>query len=206
MKMKTGFCIAVTLLSIEIYAQGKNDKFSDLSSAEKSWVLWHPFKAKKALKVSQRTLQLTDSIGELGIIGKDRSGGQLDAFKHTLWMAKLSQDIGKKASLKLGKAHEKGNYKSYKKGRHEDGNLPDKISSDMDLFNNRVGVQMGQDHSKATDSELIEIIFKHIAEGELRIVKKQGAVYLTCSGSPIDNSELKGRWENEKCLVPSNEI
>lgn len=206
MKMKTGFCIAVTLLSIEIYAQGKNDKFSDLSSAEKSWVLWHPFKAKKALKVSQRTLQLTDSIGELGIIGKDRSGGQLDAFKHTLWMAKLSQDIGKKASLKLGKAHEKGNYKSYKKGRHEDGNLPDKISSDMDLFNNHVGVQIGQDHSKAKDSELIEIIYKHIAEGELRIVKKQGTVYLTCSGSPIDNSELKGRWENEKCLVPSNEI
>ena len=38
-------------------------------------------------------------------------------------------------------------YKSYKKGRHEDGNLPDKISSDMDLFNNRVGVQIGQDHS-----------------------------------------------------------
>ena len=46
-------------------------------------------------------------------IGDDNNGGALDAFKHAFWMARLTQGIGHRASLSLGKAHEKGNYKAF---------------------------------------------------------------------------------------------
>lgn len=186
-------------------AQSKKAKFGNLSGPEKSWVIWHPFKAKKALEVSVWTLQMTDSIESTGKIGRDRNGGHVDAFKHTLWMAKLSQVIGQNAALKLGKAHEKGNYKSFKKGRKEDGNYPDKVSGDMDSFNNKIGVQIGVGFPNVTEEELIGIVLKYLAEGQLRIIKKHQGVFLTCSDTPIESSSLKGTWENDKCLVPSNE-
>ena len=76
MKIKIGFFAVFILLSLGVYGQNSNSKFSDLSGPEKSWVFWHPFKAKKALKVSVKTLHITDSIGNSGSIGVDRNGGK----------------------------------------------------------------------------------------------------------------------------------
>ena len=73
------------------------------------------------------------------VVGKDNNGGKLDAFKHSYWMARLTQGIGKRAAFRLGKAHEKGNYQTYQRRRLEDGLLPDKPSTDMDLYNNNIG-------------------------------------------------------------------
>ena len=100
--------------------------YGKLSSAEKTWVVFHGFKAKKAYDISLEAEKVTDSIKKKGIIGVDKSGGQLDAFKHSYWMARLTQDIGKRSAYSLGVAHEKGNYQSFKKRRLEDGFLPDK--------------------------------------------------------------------------------
>ncbi len=193
-------------LCFHLTGQTKDSGFSSLSSPEKWWVVWHPFKAKKALTVSVRTLEVTDSIKKTGSIGVDMNGGKLDAFKHAFWMASMSYHIGQKASLKLGKAHEKGNYRSFLQGRPEDGVLPDKVSSDMDLFNNEAGGQLANDHPKASEDELILITIEKLQQGGLKTIKKDQNVFLTCEGVPISEASLIGKWENGKCLIPSNDL
>lgn len=192
-------------LSLQMTGQSKDKGFSSLSSPEKWWVIWHPFKAKKALEISLRALKVTDSIKKTSTIGVDINGGKLDAFKHTFWMASLSHHIGQKGSLKLGEAHEKGNYRSFLEGRPEDGLLPDKVSSDMDLFNNQAGAQISSDHPKASEDELIQLTLAKLTRGGLKIIKKEADVFLTCEGVPIPEASLKGHWENDKCLIPSND-
>jgi len=193
------------ILSLQLIGQTKEKGFSSLSSPEKWWVVWHPFQAKKALEVSLRALKVTDSIKETGLIGVDINGGRLDAFKHAFWMAGLSHRIGQKASLKLGEAHEKGNYRSFLQGHPEDGYLPDKVSSDMDLFNNRAGAQISNDRPRASEDEFIQFTLAQLKRGGLKIIKKDGDVFLTCEGVPIPEASLKGHWENDKCLIPSND-
>ena len=180
-------------------------EFSSLSSPEKWWVFWHPFKAKKALEVSIRTLSITDSIKKTGSIGMDINGGKLDAFKHCLWMVTLSNKIGEKAALKLGRAHEKGNYHSFLEGNLEDGYLPDKVSSDMDLFNNKIGAKHSRNYSISTEEEFIHLTLELLDQGALRIIKKEGDIFLSCQGEKIPEASLLGTWENSKCLVPSNQ-
>ena len=89
--------------------------YGKLSSAEKTWIVFHGFKAKKAYDISLEAEGVTDSIKKNKIIGVDLSGGKLDAFKPSYWMARLTQDIGKRSAYSLGKAHEKGNYQTFKK-------------------------------------------------------------------------------------------
>ena len=187
------------------YSQSITVNFFKLSSPEKYWVIFHPFKAKKAFTISNETLRLTDSISKTNILDRDINGGQLDAFKHSLWMAYLTQEIGSRSALKLGDAHEKGNYRSYKKGLKEDGFLPDKISSDMDLFNNKIGSKIANKNLKTQKRELILLIIDEINNGEMKILKKDNHHnFLNCSGNIIPKETLKGKWENDKCLVPSN--
>lgn len=206
MKKIPSICFLCFFLSLQIAGQNKEKGFSVLSSPEKWWVVWHPFKAKKALEVSLRTLEVTDSIKRTGLIGHDMNGGHLDAFKHAYWMAGLSKHIGQSASLKLGKAHEKGNYKSFLKGNPEDGVLPDKASSEMDLFNNKAGAQLFLKKRDTGERVLIEMVLYALEQGKLRVIKKEGAVFLTCEGAPIEPSSLMGLWENDKCLIPSNQL
>ncbi len=70
--MKTIIFQAVlgSFLTLNSYGQDKRASFSNLSGPEKWWVIWHPFKAKKALEASLKTLQITDSIGNLGIVAR----------------------------------------------------------------------------------------------------------------------------------------
>ena len=205
MNKSTFTFVLCAFISFQLAGQTKNSRFSSLSSPEKWWVVWHPFKAKKALEVSLRTLEVTDSIKKEGIIGRDINGGRLDAFKHTFWMASMSQKIGQRSSLKLGRAHEKGNYQSFLEGRSEDGLLPDKVSSDMDLFNNEAGAEISNTFPASSESDLIQLILEKLHSGGLRMIKKDGNIFLTCNGDPIPESSLIGNWENDKCLIPSNE-
>jgi len=46
------------------------------------------------------------------LLDGDASGGQVDAFRHAYWMARLHQEIGKRAAFSLGKSHEKENWKT----------------------------------------------------------------------------------------------
>ena len=179
--------------------------FSKLSKPEKTWVTFHPFKSKKAYTISLEAERVKDSIALLDLIGNDNNGGHLDAFKHSYWMARLAQSIGKRAAYRLGKAHEKGNYQTFKSNSLEDGFKPDKQSSEMDLFNNQIGLQVGSSFSKAPRSILMRKLIDSLENGKLRILKKDSSGnFLDCQLKKIPLNSLRNKWDTKKCLVPSN--
>ena len=204
--MKKYFLLFICLfISFSSYSQSNWQKFKNLSGAKKVWVIFHPFKAKKALLISNEANRVSDSLVKSNLLDNDPSGGQVDAFRHAFWMATLRQKIGKNAARSLGKAHEKENYQTYKKRKLEDGVIPDEISTKMDLFNNDFGLRLTRKGSKTPRKGLIYRIINAIHQGKLRVIKKdKKGNFLTCNGKIISAKSLQGKWKNNKCLIPSN--
>lgn len=177
-------------------------QFRKLSCAEKRWVFFHPFVAKKALKVSLEARTITAELKQQNVLKGIGNGDQLDAFRHAYWMARLAQEIHWRKAKRLGKAHEKGNYRQFKKGKLEDDVLPDKISSEMDFFNNQVGIDLGKLNR---GQELKNGVIKLIKEGKCKIIKiDANGNFLDEQNNIIPIEELKGKWENRKVLVNSD--
>ena len=112
---KTAFIVCTLLLAIpDLSAQNNNlfKKFCGLSRPEKCWVIAHPFIAKKIWKITQKVLEITDSISKISTLDGDKNGGQVDAFRHAYWMASLTKYMRGGKALRLCKAHERGNYLS----------------------------------------------------------------------------------------------
>lgn len=204
-KLYLFFWLCLGLNTMNLNAQSYGKQFKKLSSPEKCWVIFHPFKAKRAFLVSKKAQQISDSIQNTNLLDKDGNGGQVDAFRHAFWMASLAKKIGKRSAKSLGKAHEKGNYKQSKKQQLEEGTLPDAIASEMDLFNNLVGIEIYQQNKKVPEKIVIDCVIEKIKNAELKIIKKDSlGNFLRCDGTKISAIELLGKWENEKCLIPSS--
>lgn len=185
------------------YGQSSFKEFSKLSCPEKTWVIFHPFVAKKAYKISQEARIVTAEIKQNLILKGIGNGDQIDAFRHTYWMARLSQEMCWRKARKLGKAHERANYKQFLKGQTEDDFLPDKIASEMDLFNNEIGISIGR---KNKNRDIKFDVIKAIDDGSCKIIKKDSfGNFLDVNNIIIPDFELKGKWENRKILVNSNE-
>ncbi len=179
--------------------------FKKLTPPEKRWVIFHPLIAKKVYKISIKAKNIADSLISDTSFDGDKNGGQIDAFRHTIWMAMLSQKYNWRKIYKLGLAHEKGNYYQYKKHKTEDGTLPDKISSEMDLLNNDAGRQIGMDNKNASLDSLINIVKQNVLSGNLWIIKKnKKGEFLDQYNNVINADSLKGKWENNKVIVKSN--
>ncbi|WP_298883178.1 hypothetical protein [uncultured Polaribacter sp.] len=202
--MKKMFLFLTLILTFQTYSQSNLKSFFKLSGPKRTWVLFHPFKAKKALQISKETKRVADSIKKSNLLDGDASGGQVDAFRHAYWMARLTQELGKRAARSLGKAHERENYLTYKKSKLEDGVIPDEISSIMDLHNNEEGLSLISKKSKVSKNGLIYRIVNAIKSGKMKIIKKdKNGNFLTCDGKIIKNEELRGKWKNNKCLETS---
>lgn len=203
--MKKVLLFCCLLFSCLIHSQSDWQRFKKLSYAEKTWTILHIFKAKKAYLIAKEAQYVSDSIAKTPLLDGDKSGGQVDAFRHAYWMARLNQEIGKRAAKWLGKAHEKANYQQYKNSLLEDGETPDKVSSEMDLYNNNIGLSFTQKGIPHLKDGLIYKIVNAILAGKLKTIKKDSKQnYLTCDGKLITQKELKGKWENNKCLMNSN--
>jgi len=199
----------VALIILGLSNKGKAQQVTEVkkvSRPEKCWAIFHPFKVKIAKRKTREALLITDSINNTLTLDGDISGGQLDAFKHSVWMALLSQQMHWRKARKLGKAHEKGNYITYKKGKRKGRKeLPDKVSSDMDYFNNRRGIEIGIINKDAEQGQIIQIILDSIQSGKMRIIKKNSTgEFLDQSDNIIPLDSLEGKWENNKELVPSD--
>lgn len=195
------FFLFIQSFSVTLFSQSS---FRKLSRPEKWWVLTHPIKAKKALVVTQKVQMAVDSVRKNGSIGNEENGGKLDAFKHAYWMAALTCKIGPKQALKLGKAHEKGNYLQFKKQLLEDKSIPDSVSSFMDLRNNAFGVSIAENNRNSSALMLQKKIMDGFANGQLFVLKKdEDGNFLTCDGRVIHLDEWKGKWNVPKCAVPS---
>ncbi len=200
--MKKVVFSCIFLLSISGFSQ---KSFFELSGPKKTWVIFHPFKAKKSLRISKETNRVSDSIKRTNVLDKDGSGGQVDAFRHAYWMARLRQEIGKSAARSLGKAHERENYLTFKKRQLEDGAVPDEISSTMDFHNNEEGLKLTTKRSKISRKALIFKIISAIKSGKMKIIKKdKKGNFLTCEGVKISKKSLERKWKNNKCLVSSS--
>ncbi|TYP99886.1 hypothetical protein C7447_101493 [Tenacibaculum adriaticum] len=205
--MKNVVFLLILCFTISGFSQSNYQKFKNLSSPKKWWIFFHPFKAKKALAISKEAGRVTDSIRKTSLLDGDHAGGQVDAFRHAFWMARLRQEIGESAARSLGKAHEKENYQYFKENKLEDGVLPDKASRKMDLHNNEIGLSLTRKGEKYTKNRLIYLIVNAIHQGKMLIIKKDAKKrFLTCKGNLINTKTLRGKWENNKCLVKSNEI
>ncbi|QTE21538.1 DUF6973 domain-containing protein [Polaribacter cellanae] len=205
--MKKSLPIIFFTFVISTNAQSDFKRFFKLSGPIKTWVLFHPFKAKKSLKISMETNRVADSIRKTNLLDGDPAGGQVDAFRHAYWMARLRQELGKSSARSLGKAHERDNYITYKKRKLEDGVLPDEISSEMDLYNNEEGLKLIRKNSEVSKNGLIFRIVNAIHAGKMKIIKKdKNGNFLTCDGKIIPKESLKGKWKNNKCLISSKSI
>jgi len=200
------FILIFTYSLSNTYSQSNFQKFKNLSSPKKWWVIYHPFKAKKAFTISHEAKAVADSIRKTGILGKKPSGTKLDAFRHSFWMAYLGKNIGIQAAKLLGKAHEKESYLLYEEKKLEDGTLPDKPSMDMDLHNNEIGLNIIKQNKYISKKDLIEKVIEYVNKGEMLIIKRNHKNrYVTCDGDIISKDSLR-IWNNKKCLVKSNSI
>ncbi|WP_299618676.1 hypothetical protein [uncultured Tenacibaculum sp.] len=203
--MKNIFLIIFVFLITSGFSQSNFKKFKQLSSPKKWWVIFHPFKAKKALEISKEASRVSDSIRQTDLLDRDHAGGQVDAFRHAYWMARLRQEIGKPAARTLGKAHEKENYLMYKKRKLEEGIVPDQISSEMDLYNNDIGLTLTIKGCKTSKKGLIHKVANAIKKGKMKVIKKnKKGEFLTFDDKKIEPKSLQGKWKNNKCLVDSN--
>lgn len=192
------------MLLISFGLQAQKMSFFKLGSAERWWVVSHIFVAKKSKEITQRSIQLSDSVAKAENFPNRQSGGEKDAFRHALWMALLAEEIGVKKALKLGIAHEKENRKDFEKGRKEDGALPDSVAVEMDLFNNSVSAKISEE---CTADSILICVKQKLYDGEMKIVKMNlKGESLNEYDEPIPRELWEGNWKNERLLVPSNEL
>ncbi len=192
--------------SVDVSAQKSAVKaFCELSHPEKRWVFFHPFVAKRAWRISTEIRELVALPALDSLLDGDRNGGQIDAFRHCYWQARLSQEMRWKKALSLGEAHEKANYLSYKKKKYEDGVVPDSVSSVMDRFNNRLGAKLGCANRAMTPADLQKLVIQYIKSGKaMKILKNSQGEYIDCQGKLVSPDSSRHQWNIPKCLVPSN--
>ena len=201
--MKMRFLLIITIFfftlknsSIEAASDNSIPAFREIV-----WGICHPFIAIKVKRLTKRSMLVTDSIGKDKILF-DKSGGNLDAFKHSFWMASLSQNIKEKKARKIGIIHEKVNYRQHKRALRKGKCIQDSTASLMDLKNNDVGILIGLENKKIQESELIKLVIFAVENGELFIVSKdEKGNYLDCNGNILLETDC--RWNKGRCLMKS---
>lgn len=167
--------------------------------------MFHPFVAKKAYRMSVEARALSKEMENDSLLDHDADGGQVDAFRHAYWMARLSQVMCSRKAMSLGKAHEKGNYLDFKKRLQGEEIFSDSIAGAMDLFNNRKGIEAAIKNKSLSGEEIQKIIITGILNGEMKIILKdnQGRS-LDCERRVLDMKKYAGHWNVPRCLVNSN--
>lgn len=207
------FLLLILLISTkQLNAQNNSSAFKQffqVSRYERCWAVKHLFIANRAWKVTRYVRLVTDSVAKTKILDGDIDGGQVDAFRHAYWMAILVQNMYWKKAFRLGVAHEKGNYLDYKKHRKEETQFPDKVSSDMDLYNNNVGIEIGKEivekNPTISADSIKQIVISYILKGRMKVIKKnKKGEFLDANNNVIKTESLIGKWENEKVLVSSD--
>lgn len=148
-----------------------------------------------------------NDVKKQNILDSFSNGGKLDAFRHTFAMAYFSKYVSTKKLRKLGKAHERGNYLQFLNGKEEDGELPDSLSSVMDLKNNALGFSLVKEVKKLSPEEIKQKVIEEIRMGKAIIIKRNSeGLYLDCVGNIISRKRMYVQWNVPKCLVASNSI
>lgn len=200
--------LAILLLCFFTTKAQHHFSFWKLGSREMLWVVFHPFVANKTKKISAKSIQLSDSIAKAEAFPNLQSGGEKDALRHGLWMALLAQRIGSKKALKLGAAHERKNWKDFKRKRLEEGSIPDFKAGEMDTYNNEKATEIAENCiAICEDSTLVNLIIQTLYKGQFKIIKmdRQGNS-LNENDIIIPQKAWEGKWQNNRQLAPSNNL
>ena len=199
------FSIIFFLFPVISFSQSPSYGLKKLSRPEKWWVVCHPFVAKKAYNISREARTVSKEMEQDTLLDHDADGGQVDAFRHSYWMARLSQEICWRKAKSLGKAHEKGNYIDFKKKIAGEEIFSDSIAGAMDLYNNKTGIDIGTKNKMLAKVQLQELVRTKILAGEMKIIlKDESGNSLDCNGNAIDLKQYSGKWNVPRCLVKSD--
>lgn len=200
--LKLSFILVLFVFQLNTNAQS----FGSRSAYEKRWSLLHPFAALKIKSIYKQVLPYYKSVKQNAELDQFENGGQLDAFRHVFFMAAFSQKVKAHAVKKLGIAHEKGNHKHFLQSITEEGELPDSLSTVMDLANNESGIAIGKNNPELNFESLKNKVLLEIKSGKALYFKRNSAGdYLTCDNKIIDLSQFKKKWSIPKCLIKTNE-
>ncbi|MBM3436635.1 MAG: hypothetical protein FJY07_10520 [Bacteroidetes bacterium] len=210
--MKRVFVQIVVLISVfsvsfvQAQQESANSKNINVSCPEKWWVMMHPFVAGKAFAITLNVMKITDSISHEKNSEFNLTPQQADAFRHAFWMASLVQEINRRKARSLGNAHERGNYRTFRKNtRQGRDDLHDEASKQMDLWNNRVGIETGCSKLGSDRKELIQAVLDSVESGSLKIIRTNpSGKFVDCNGNLIAEENYENKWINDKCLVDSN--
>ena len=191
---------ALFCLPASTQAQGAWKRFWSQPPALRAWALAHPFAVGRAQALAQESIQVADSVGTR--LDNDFIGGWADAFRHTFWMARTTQALGRRRAYSLGRAHERGNYQTFKRTGTEDGAVQDHAATRMDLLNNDVGIELGQRLPAATRAEMQDSVLCLVYAGELYRIKKDAyRNSLDADDRFIPEQEWLGKWKNARVVV-----
>ena len=181
------------------------NSIKNLNIYEIYWYLTHLFKAYGVWKISIYVRELTSNEITNPELDGDPLGGQIDAFRHILWMALITQKYGAKTARSIAKTYEKGNKLDYKKKHFIEQNIPDATSMVMDLMNNEIGIEIGLKYPDISILSLISEIKKIILEGKAwKIKKHKNGKVLSCDNYFLSPKAWNGKWNIPKVIVPSN--
>lgn len=136
------------------------------------WALGHPFAAIKVKKIYKRNYYIYQEIKQKKILDTIENGGQLDAFRHSFFMACFAQKIKAQKLIRLGIAHEKDDLWLYRKKRQaEYTDIPDSASIQMDLYNNEAGIQLGKRYKHLPAIQLRDTLIHYIKKGNLKTIR-----------------------------------
>lgn len=176
-----------------------------VSRYEKRWAVFHPVAAIKVKGIAKKCNVLYRHGNVRPELDSFPDGGKDDAFRHVFYMAAFAQKVGTRKLRKLGKAHEKANYRQFLRGSAEYGGRPDSMSTVMDLANNELGFRLGCEFCKLTLLELERTVLYEIASGSALIMKRNSkGEFLDCGGNVISAERYRNNWSVPKCLVRSN--
>jgi hypothetical protein len=195
------FFFVFIILPIEFYSQEPG-----IAREELRWAFFHPFAAVKIKFITKKCARSVDLQEIRSQLDSFSNGGKLDAFRHIYYMAAYAQKIRPRKIEKLGVAHEKSNYRQFKKGKLEDGELPDSLSSVMDLQNNKTGIKIGRENKNLVLRDLIPFVVTRIKNGDALILKRNSmGKFVSCDGKIVELPKTGKKWVLPKCLIASNE-
>jgi hypothetical protein len=177
------------------------------SKYEWRWAFTHPVAALKVKLISKKCYHIYNLKVREAVPDSFSNGGKLDAYRHVFFMAAFAQKVKSKKIRSLGIAHEKGNRKDFERNIPEDGEIPDSLSTVMDLANNESGITIGASNKRLSIDSLNKLVLVMIEQGNSVIMKRRkDGTYLDCNDKPLDLKLYFRRWSIPKCLVKSDYV
>lgn len=128
------------------------DQFQNLTENEKVYFLKHPHHTVTIKDSKERAFSETKKV-----FGRNGRNDRSDAFRHCYWSALLSKELGYLNALEFTTAH-------------ESSPLNDKSEKKMDLFNNSVGLKIGQ--NKESSLTISEQCLAALKGNKLKVIAK----------------------------------